>query len=149
FYTKRAPENITQRELALMSNYYLLFISPETARSSISQTIPRLTLLASASNLQQDDRMILVRTGDEPTALPFIYKIAATNRTAGNITLEQIAILNHTCLLSTLQLRDFNSSALPYLRLTQDRFESIVELLGGERVDEKTLLTKIEEYITQ
>src|SRR5262245_7368265 len=78
FYTWRGPENIAQRELALMINYYLLFISPETARSLISHTVPRFTLPHSASYLQQDDRIILVRMGDEATVLPFIYKIAAT-----------------------------------------------------------------------
>ncbi len=132
-----------------MSNYFLLFISPETARSSVSHTVPRFTLPYSASNLQQDDKIILVRTGDEAMVLPFNYVIAATNRTAGNITLERIAILNRSRLLSELQLRDLNSSTQVHLHLTQDRFEAIVQQLGGQRVDENTLLMNIERYITE
>lgn len=132
-----------------MSNYYLLFISPETVRSLIAHTVPRFTLPYAASYLQQDDRIIPVRVGDEAMVVPFIYRIAATNRTAGNITLELTTILNHGCLLSELQLRDLNSGTLSELRLTEERFESIVRQLGGSRVDERTLLAKIEEYITQ
>jgi hypothetical protein len=56
--------------------------------------------------LQQDDRIIPVRTGTEAMVLPFIYRITVTNRTAVNMTLEQVTILNHACLLSELQLHD-------------------------------------------
>ncbi len=132
-----------------MSNYSLLFIPPETARQFISHVVPRFTLPHPASNLQQDDRIIPVRMGTGAMVLPFIYRIAATNRTAGNITLERVAILNRSRFLSELQLRDFNSSTQNDLRLTQDRFEFIVQQMGGQRVDENTLLTNIERYITE
>lgn len=131
-----------------MSNFYLLFISPETARQRIAHTVPRFTLPHPTHSLQQDDRIIPVRTGSEAMALPCIYKIAATNRTAGNVTLEQVTMLNHACSLSELQVRDFNSNTQDDLQLTQERFEQIVQQMGGPRVDELTLLAKIEEYIT-
>lgn len=135
-----------------MSNY-LLFISPETAQQWVSPTIPRFTLPYTTSPLQEDDRIILARlaTADITRArtLPFIYRVAATNRTAGNITLEQTAILNHTCLVSELQLRDLNHSALNDLQLSRERFELVVQKMGGLRVDEKTLLANVEQYITE
>jgi energy-coupling factor transporter ATP-binding protein EcfA2 len=130
-----------------MSNY-LMFITPETARQFVSHAMSRFTLPYPTSSLQQDDRIILARVGARDMALPFIYKITATNRTAGNMTLEQVTILNRACSLSELQLRDLNSSVQNNLQLTQERFESIVQQMGGPRVDEKTLLENIERYIT-
>lgn len=132
-----------------MSNYFLLFISPETSRQFITHLVPRFTLPHPVSNLQQDDRIIPVRIGTRAIVLPFIYRISATNRTAGNITLEQMAILNRSRFLSELQLRDFNSSAQNDLQITQDRFEFILQQLGGQRVDEKALLANIEQYISE
>ncbi len=135
-----------------MSNY-LLFISPDTARQWVSPTVSRFTLLYANSSLQEDDKIILARLGTTgitgAMALPFIYRIAATNRTAGNITLEQTTVLNHAWLVSELQLRDLNHSALNGLQLSQERFELVVQKMGGLRVDEKILLANIEQYITE
>ncbi len=84
-----------------MSNYYLLFIPPETARQFISHTVPRFTFLQ-----------------------------------------------NRACPLKELQLHDLHSNAQNDLQLTQERFEHIVQQMGGPRVDEKVLLESIEKYIT-
>lgn len=140
-----------------MSNYFLLFIPQETTQQYISHLVPHFTLPYPDSNFQQDDKIIPVRAGSGAMVLPFIYRIVSTNRTAGNITLEQIAILNRSCFLKHLRLFGFNingglqinTSRQNELQLTQERFESAVQQMGGERVDENTLLTHIEQYITE
>lgn len=126
---------------------YLLFLSPETSQKYIYHNCTPFTLLHPSSTFQQDDAIIPVRLGTRPTVLPFIFSITSTNRTSGNITLKYQATLNHACPLSDLNLRDFKSGTQDHLHLTKERFDAIVQQLGGLRVDEKIVLENIRRYI--
>jgi 5-methylcytosine-specific restriction endonuclease McrBC GTP-binding regulatory subunit McrB len=79
--------------------------------------------------------------------LPFILSVSSTNRAAGNITLEFQATLNHAYPLSDLNLHDLNSGTQHYLHLTKERFDAIIQQLGGLRMDEKALLEHIHRFI--
>ncbi len=127
---------------------YLLFLSPEAIQEHIYHECPSFTLSYPSSPFQQDDALILVRLGIRPVALPYIFSIEATNRTAGNITLKYQATLNHACPLSDLNLRDYNSGTGNHLQLRKERFDAIVQQMGGLRMTEKDLLEKIAAYIT-
>lgn len=127
---------------------YLLFLSPEAAQKHIFHNCPPFTLSHSSSIFQQEDALIPVRLGTRPMVLPFILSITSTNRTAGTITLKYQATLNRACPLSDLNLPDLNRGIQDYLHLTKERFDAIVQQLGGLRVDEKTLLDHIQRYIT-
>jgi len=48
-----------------MSNYYLLFLSPDIVQEYISSDQTRITLHHPATHLQVDNRIILVRTSSE------------------------------------------------------------------------------------
>lgn len=139
-------QKTTRRELAPM-NCYLLFLTPEVAQNHIYHNCPSFTLSRPSATFQQDDSIIPVRCGDRPTVLPYILSVATTNRTAGNVTLECRATLNVARSLNDLNPPDLSNHTQDHLQLTKARFDTIVQQLGGLRMNEKTLLETIQRYI--
>lgn len=134
-----------------MSKYYLLFIQPDFIQHYISHATPRFTLHHAAQYLQEDDRILPVRLGENKTILPFEYRIISINRNAGTLTLQLEAIQNQTIDLHELvELKTAGQHYTEYdsVPVTQIQFERIIARMGGPRMDEKTLLDSVQRYIT-
>jgi 5-methylcytosine-specific restriction endonuclease McrBC GTP-binding regulatory subunit McrB len=134
-----------------MSNYYLLFLSPEVVREYISSDQARITLHHSATHLQVDDRIIPVRTSGEETILPVVYQITSVNRNAGTITFQVEDVYQRAVSLQVLQHASKNTHNLiqnEAMFLGPKIFNSVIDALGGKRLEEKALLDSIKHYIT-
>jgi 5-methylcytosine-specific restriction endonuclease McrBC GTP-binding regulatory subunit McrB len=136
-----------------MSNYYLLFLSPEVVREYISFDQSRITLHHFDTYVQVDDRLLLVHVSDNDILLPFVYRIRSVNRDAGTVTIQIEEVYNQAISLAqSPPLLSFNK--LPrelrkgFMSLSLDAFNRAVDALGGKRLEEKTLLEYIKQYIT-
>ena len=106
---------------------YMLFLAPEKAQRYVTLPHP-------ASALQEDDSVILARlgmTGMTGARTAYIYRVVATNRSAGHITLERTSMLNHACSLSEVPLQDLSISIPGDLYLSAELFALVVQKMGG------------------
>jgi 5-methylcytosine-specific restriction endonuclease McrBC GTP-binding regulatory subunit McrB len=141
-----------------MSNYYLLFLSPEVVREYISSGQTRITLHHPATHLQVDDRIIPVHTsGEKETILPVAYQITSVNRNVGTVTLQLEDIYNRAIRLAEVTHPQILQHALKKVHsnvvneaalLAPNLVDPFMETLGGKRMEEKTLLDSIKRYIT-
>lgn len=134
-----------------MSNYYLLFIQPDFIQRYISHATPRFTLHHAAHYLQEEDRILPVRLGEQPVILPFEYRIVSLNRNAGALTLQLESIQNQV--IDLYSLAEWKTAGQHYteydsVTITQAQFERILAGMGGLRMNEKSLLDSVQRYIT-
>ncbi len=136
-----------------MSNYYLLFLSPDIVHEYISSGQSRITFHYPALQVQVDDRILLVRASREKTILPFVYQITSVNRSAGTLTMQMEEVYNRAVSSgedTTLPiLRDIRHQVSPDPSpLSQEIFRQVLDALGGKRLEEQALLDCIKRYIT-
>lgn len=134
-----------------MSNYYLLFLSPEVVREYITSGQTRITLHHPAIHLQVDDRIIPVHTFGEATILPVVYQITSVNRNASTMTLQLEDVYQRAVSLPVLQNASIsaqNQIQNGAMFLGPKIFNSVIDALGGKRLEEKALLDAIKHYIT-
>ncbi len=134
-----------------MSNYYLLFLAPEVVHQYITSGQNHITLHHQASHLQVDDRIIPVHTSGEETLLPVAYQVTSVNRNAGTITLQLEDVYQRAVSLPVLQNASIsaqNQIQNGAMFLGPKIFNSVIDALGGKRLEEKALLDAIKHYIT-
>jgi len=135
-----------------MSNYYLLFLSPNVVQEYISYDQTRITLHHFEAYIQVEDRLLLVRVSDDDTLLPFVYQIRSVNRNAETVTIQIQEVYNQA--ISLAKLPPLLNFSLPrelrsgFMSLSPDAFNHALDAMGGKRMEEKALLDYIKRYIT-
>ncbi|GCF08504.1 McrB family protein [Dictyobacter arantiisoli] len=135
-----------------MSKSYLLYLSSSSSSRPISAQQSRLLLNQHATHMQVGDRILLVQDQKEKNILPVVYIVEALNRGTGALTLKRDKIYNQTVKLAdiaTIPSLQRNSIQNSTQQLSDNDLTFVIEtMMGGSRMEERSLLDTIAAYIT-
>ncbi len=135
-----------------MSKYYLYVMPSDFIQQYISYDQPRINLSDVPTKIQVDDR-ILPTEAINQNILPFVYRIASINHSARTATIQLEEVYNRTVSVeevflghSTGVVKDAVARYIP-LKIVDVVFSTVLNKLGGKRMEEKDLLDYIHRYI--